>query len=616
MTQKNHSCLSGLFPTKTSKAVFSVLLVALLSLSSFFVLYHASSGVSAQPNFLNVSVDGPKKLGVNEVGVYSASVNNSYSGNLEYSWSISPSDNKTVLVPDGSKCNLTFVVATDDAYCLSVSAKDSVVGNMGSASMAVYDPYTSPGYKFDASTATASYIITTDGLGWYRAIKGSTGEVSWTSTNPQTTLNNALAGGGTIAIKSGTYTGAVLTVPSNATIIAEQGVTGITYASIANGAKIDEPTFNSGFGKYSSKTVTISTNGTAYLAFKPDNSIYYFNSNFQQTWYGMHDALVDGSGIYLNAGNYPVTTYNASYSGGIGFNAKNNIDVFGAGKHATTIYAYNSTNPTLGLTWEPMIEIQACQGISFQDINFMPNSTTTTGDALDFDHDQNVTVKNCLFQILVGQDAAISIHADSSNVADYLITQNDFYYAGIAVRVFNTASYTITRWNVIANTFYGSTGSNTGIWANGKSYEFLINDNTFRRDSTANIYLNDARDGVITGNRFYGYGYGIQGVASYRMTVSGNNFGSSTGITGGAGWTVEGNANWITNTAVAGANTTSTTYVYAHLLCATPTTVVCSFNSIAITGYTWTANATHVVVTPAGTLPASWTTYTENKYQP
>ena len=121
MTQNNQSCFIGVLPTKSSKVVFSVLLIALLTLSTFLALSHFEGGVSAQPDFLNVAVNGPLKLGVNEVGVYSATVNNSFSGNLEYSWSITPVDNKTVIISDGPSCNLTFVKATEDAYIISVT---------------------------------------------------------------------------------------------------------------------------------------------------------------------------------------------------------------------------------------------------------------------------------------------------------------------------------------------------------------------------------------------------------------------------------------------------------------------------------------------------------------
>ena len=87
-------------------------------------------------------------------------------------------------------------------------------------------------------------------------------------------MNSAIALGGIIAIKGGDYSGAELIVPSNVSIIADPTVTGIKYASIANGARIDEPTFNQAFRGYAQDDYTIVSNRTClassqtwYLAF-------------------------------------------------------------------------------------------------------------------------------------------------------------------------------------------------------------------------------------------------------------------------------------------------------------------------------------------------------------
>ena len=136
---------------------------------------------------------------------------------------------------------------------------------------------------FNNIASTASYIIKTDGTTQYQVINGTDGTTitDYTSTSADTTLNKAIANGGIIAIKSGDYTGAQLNVPSNATVIAESTVTGIKYVSIADGARIDEPAFNTAFGGYISGDYTIVTNATnsatittQFLAFKPDRSIY------------------------------------------------------------------------------------------------------------------------------------------------------------------------------------------------------------------------------------------------------------------------------------------------------------------------------------------------------
>jgi hypothetical protein len=190
---KSH--LSKVFPTRSSKVFAVSVLLVVLSLSAFVGLYHPQVSVSGQPDFLAVSVSGPKELGVNQIGTYTASVTSSNSGNLVFSWSISPQDNNTVIVADGSKCSLTFTEATSGGYMLTCNVKDKTIGNGGCGYVAVFDPYTSPGYNFDASTASFTYMIETDGLGWYQAVRGSDGSVmsGWTSTNASAVINSARA---------------------------------------------------------------------------------------------------------------------------------------------------------------------------------------------------------------------------------------------------------------------------------------------------------------------------------------------------------------------------------------------------------------------------------------
>jgi hypothetical protein len=58
------------------------------------------------------------------------------------------------------------------------------------------------------------------------------------------------------------------------------------------------------------------------------------------------------------------------------------------------------------------------------------------------------------------------------------------------------------------------------------------------------------------------------------------------------------------------ANTTSTTFTFNHGLGATPSFVSANFNTLAITGYTWSAGATTITITVTGTgLPGSMTCY-------
>ena len=158
--------------------------------------------------------------------------------------------------------------------------------------LVISSPNAAPEDNFDAITPLANVIVQADGSGWYRAINGITGSIipNLLSTSANTTLNGALTIGGTIVVMDGSYSGAQLNVLSNVTLIAEPSVTGITYLSIADGARIDEPTFNACFGVYRSGSYTIVTGSSAvaggstwYLAFNPDNQVYWSSTNASST---------------------------------------------------------------------------------------------------------------------------------------------------------------------------------------------------------------------------------------------------------------------------------------------------------------------------------------------
>lgn len=67
---------------------------------------------------------------------------------------------------------------------------------------------------------------------------------------------------------------------------------------------------------------------------------------------------------------------------------------------------------------------------------------------------------------------------------------------------------------------------------------------------------------------------------------------------------------------VSGSNSTDTTIVINHGLASTANYVFCSFNTTAVTGYSWTSTTSQITVTVTGTLPAAFTCYAEVKYVP
>lgn len=219
--------------------LLSVVLIVSLICSCFVVYYSLNDkglAVASESSFIDVSVEGLKKLGVNETGTYEAIVNSDVSEALEFVWSISPQDNMTVLSFDGAKAELTFVSATEEPYLLSVQVHDVERGNFGSGALTVYDPYTSGNLYLNSFGAPYSYLIEADGLGWYRAVNGLTGAISWSSTDATTVFQNAIdASNGKIFVAPGVYSGITKIIPKSDLWLCGSGYsTKLTQASSVN----------------------------------------------------------------------------------------------------------------------------------------------------------------------------------------------------------------------------------------------------------------------------------------------------------------------------------------------------------------------------------------------
>ncbi|MDT8781949.1 MAG: right-handed parallel beta-helix repeat-containing protein [Candidatus Bathyarchaeota archaeon] len=206
--------------------IFSAII--LLSCIVFFQVdwrdQHQVLGVAVSP------ICSTFKLGVNESEIFTASALNG-TGPYSFSWEINPSANLTLevnnetlqledkLMVESESLTLCYHEATEDFVTITLfgTDKDGLTGQ--TAPFIVADPYTSPGYYFDASTSTISYIIQTDGLGWYRAINGETGAVEYSSTNAVEVVTQAeatLTSGGHIHFGNGTFPSpTAMLVPTN-----------------------------------------------------------------------------------------------------------------------------------------------------------------------------------------------------------------------------------------------------------------------------------------------------------------------------------------------------------------------------------------------------------------
>jgi hypothetical protein len=253
-----------------SRKFFALNIILIILLSSAVVLYVLPSAPAAKGEgftSLDLSVspsDSSFKLGVNQSQTFLAQALNG-TAPFTYTWTVNPSGNFTLSVNgelkevsnasslqvSGSELTLSYPVATEEFVSFTVSVKDAN-GYSGSIwqPIVVADPYTSPGYKFDASTATASYIITADGLGWYRAIKGSTGEVSWSSTNYTSVLasiTNSASVGSTVYVQSGIFgTKEAHLIVGNATEVFTAGK--VAYQSSPNFYSVASASANSTIG--------------------------------------------------------------------------------------------------------------------------------------------------------------------------------------------------------------------------------------------------------------------------------------------------------------------------------------------------------------------------------
>lgn len=268
-------------PVNMNRKLISLFLIVIIMLSGVVVYQFCFPSVKGSSEYQNlgllVSPDGKAfEIGVNQSKTFSVQALNG-SEPFSYSWIIYPSGNFNLTVNEitytvdagspiltyGSSLSLLFPHATQEYVSVQVKATDSNgVSGCLLQPFIVADPYTSPNYYFDASTASVSYIIQTDGLGWYRAIKGEDGSLYISSgSDPNTVFSSvfsACGNVGSVYVCDGNYAGASLVVPDGVRLILEQGVISLTYAIEASATTTILDYANGVFLSYSSGTLTSS----------------------------------------------------------------------------------------------------------------------------------------------------------------------------------------------------------------------------------------------------------------------------------------------------------------------------------------------------------------------
>ncbi len=199
--------LQSLKSIRAAKFFAAILVLALLAGIVFEVSQPPQA--KAQTSYtIGVSIVGPSSVGAQTPTTYTAKVlNASYGADLFYLWQINPTDN-VVLEQHGVNCTVTFTNATETYYSLSVMVQDTFNHGYGSAATPIKDPYTQSNLYLGAYGAPYSYLIESDGKGWYQAIDGKTGQIAFTSTNFATTFQSVLSDPteGFVYIGAGSFT--------------------------------------------------------------------------------------------------------------------------------------------------------------------------------------------------------------------------------------------------------------------------------------------------------------------------------------------------------------------------------------------------------------------------
>jgi len=212
-----------------------------------------------------------------------------------------------------------------------------------------------------------------------------------------------------------------------------------------------------------------------------------------------------------------------------------------------------------------------------------------------------------------GIGLAQSAHTTHGNI----ISDNTIAYCQDGIFVSGSSVYqnTIQNNHIVNNTRYG-----IYVVSATPTYTYILNNDISNNTSTG-IRLEPGNYTYITGNTVYGNGgWGIHIVAA----TSGNNYIKNNVITNntsgaisnsGTSTIIQYNVGFVTENSGSAVNATATTFSITHGLAGTPTGVWCSFNTTAVTAWTWTATSSTITVTMVGPNN-NVTCYWKAEYQP
>jgi len=523
-----------------SKQIIGALLVVVIVFSGLLAYRindlssNSSTVLASEYTSLGLSVTpegNTFKLGVNESKTFTATATNG-TAPFNYTWTINPSANFTLSI-NGENCEVTnasslqvtgpelslsYPQATEEYVSISATVTDSQ-GFCGSLlqPIIVADPYTSPGYKFEGSTATATYIVQADGKGWYRAIKGSDGSIAFSSTSAAAIFNNIKGNNRLIKINNGLYS-----------IDSQIDLTGYTGLVFEGESYVT-------YGSYETEltgVILLNTNPTA------DQSLFYLNN----TGRPVHQSV---SIIFRNLqldGNWR----NSYVSSGITAIASRDIDI-------TNCYIHSFANNGIAFTSAYFELISNCV-LGWSDTDILTTDNFNSGDWLPNGYnilidgaavtdityniiavamytgihltgDSNVVENVHILGNFIGQNGGLNstsegygIHLDgSSNFAMGLIFIDGFNKIdannqyGIYSNGFNIQHVTITNNDLIQNGLYCHTVKTPyGIYINNTDtkpycYDWIITNNRIQDlvsepSGTNSVYISNIDSVTLNNN--------------------------------------------------------------------------------------------------------------------
>jgi hypothetical protein len=470
---------------------------------------------------------------------------------------------------------------------------------------------------YRAANATEIYLL------W----NGTTGKIDLYSQNKTSIQQGAignLTSGGSIYLKGNTFD-TTLSYTSNILIIEDYvgrlnfiGQNALYYNGQNRTDIIANPVESASYViSLQGSTILLKNCTTGQIDYRSTTDVgAVVNNAFGNLTYGL---------VHVRAGVYPQLTH---------INAKGRVTLEGDGMYSTQFFLGNSVNDDM-IRWAPAATEQffelkdiclagnKAQNTLGMGLNFTGNTYDFTAYrvwiydvALDGFYVKNSAWGMRCFGLTIETCGRNGLNmSDNSNAASFFGSR----FASNAGSGVDLGTNSWAKWFFVCE-FDSNTGKGLMI-RGGSSHQVIGGRITSNLDDGAEVWGNNHYfEGTYIASNT-GYGIDIHGTTSqvqycqFASNVAGQiNPGGTTMV-------IHYNLGYVTEKDGSATNVTATTFSFLHGLVAAPSAghggVWCSFNTISVSAYTWTANATAITVTVAGTgLPATITCYWKAEYLP